>query len=87
MKNRASALVRVRHLFYALVAVFILQSCGYDTPIIDGKYPFIVSSIEQWSETHSIYVNDNFQGDYAIVLPSRMYQIGDTIRSGFKINE
>ena len=77
---------------YIIMLVCILQSCGDRTPIIDGKNPFIVGKIIKYSETHSKYFainresgewSSNFEGNPMIILPSRMYQIGDTIKSGF----
>lgn len=92
MKNITSILVGTRHFFYALLSVVILQSCGDRTPIIDGEKPFVVGKIVKYNDTHSKYfaVDDasgewssNFEGKPMIILPSRMYQIGDTIKSGF----
>ena len=92
MKNKKSIIVRVLHFFYAMLSVVILQSCGDATPIIDGDTPFVVGTIIKYSDTHSMYIADNFDcGHYVnpangyptIILPSRMYQIGDTIKSGF----
>lgn len=92
MKNRTSILVGTRHFFYALLAVVILQSCGDRTPIIDGEKPFVVGTIVKYNETHSKYFaiddksgewSSNFEGNPMIILPSRMYQIGDTIKCGF----
>ena len=73
-----------------LLAIVILQSCGNRTPIIDGEVPFVVGKIEKYNETHSkYYAVDNKSGQFkidfetmpAIILPSRMYQINDTIKS------
>jgi hypothetical protein len=92
MKNRTSILVGTRHFFYALLAVVILQSCGNRTPIIDGEKPFVVGTIVKYNETHSKYFAidsksgewiSNFEGKPMIILPSRMYQIGDTIKCEF----
>lgn len=92
MKNKTSFLSGLRNLFYVLLVVVILQSCGNRAPIINGEKPFIVEKIEKYNETHSkYYAADNesgifyskAQGRPLIVLPSGMYQIGDTIKSGF----
>lgn len=91
MKNRTSILVGTRH-FYALLVVVIFQSCGDGTPIIDGEKPFVVGRIVKYNETHSKYFaidrksgewSSDFEGKPMIILPSRIYQIGDTIKSGF----
>lgn len=92
MTNKTSILVGTRHFFYALLAVVILQSCGDRTPIIDGEKPFVVGTIVKYNETHSKYFaideasgewSSNYEGNPMIILPSKMYQIGDTIKSGF----
>lgn len=92
MKNRNSILVGTRYFFYVLLSVVIFQSCGDRTPIIDGESPFVVGTIIKYNDTHSKYFaidrasgewSSNFEGDPMIILPSRMYQIGDTIKSGF----
>ena len=91
MKNKTSILVGIRNFFYMLLSVVIFQSCGNVVPIIDGEAPFVVESITKYNDTHSIYIAGNYEcGKYVafdglpmIILPSRMYQIGDTIKSGF----
>ena len=91
MKNKKSIIVRVLHFFYVMLSVVIFQSCGNVVPIIDGEAPFVVESITKYNDTHSIYLAGNYKcGKYVafgelpmIILPSRMYQIGDTIKSGF----
>ena len=71
-----------------IFSVLVLTSCGYRTPIIDGKKPFVVEEIEKYDDTHSIYTskdegsgvwNDNTESNPRIALPSGMYNIGDTI--------
>lgn len=66
-----------------------LSSCGARTPIISGESPFIVDKISRYDDTHSKYTardgesgvfRSNFSKNPVIVLPSRMYNIGDTIR-------
>lgn len=73
-----------------LLAIVILQSCGNRTPIIDGEKPFVVVKIVKYDETHSKYYavdynsgewKGGFETKPAIILPSRMYQINDTIKS------
>ena len=92
MESITSILLGTRHFFYALLVVVILQSCGDRTPIIDGEKPFVVGAIVKYNDTHSRYFavdnesgdwNSNFGGKPMIILPSRMYRIGDTIKSGF----
>ena len=92
MKNKKSIIVRVLHFFYAMLSVVILQSCGNGIPIIDGETPFVVGTIKKYSNTHSMYISDNqnsgqfvnpMQGYPTIILPSRMYNVGDTIKSVF----
>lgn len=92
MKNKTSILARTRHFFFALLAVVIIQSCGDRTPIIDGEKPFVVGTIVKYNDTHSKYFSvdresgewsSNFEGNPMIILPSRMYQIADTIKAGF----
>lgn len=91
MKNKTSILVCTRNFFYVLLSVVIFQSCGNADPIIDGETPFVVESITKYNDTHSIYMAGNYEcGKYIpfnglpiIILPSRMYQIGDTIKSEF----
>jgi len=93
MKNKTSILLRIRHLFYALLAIVIFQSCSCNrAPIIGGEKPFVVGMIEKYNDTHSRYFaidcasgdwTNIFEGRPMLILPSRMYQIGDTIKSGF----
>ena len=91
MKNKKSIIVRVLHFFYVLLSVVIFQSCGNVVPIIDGETPFVVESITKYNDTHSIYIAGNYEcGRYVpfdglpvIILPSRMYNVGDTIKSVF----
>lgn len=81
-----------KDIFYLLLILVILQSCGDRSPIIDGEKPFVVGKILKYNDTHSKYyatdeesgVLANIVQDYPmIVLPSRMYRIGDTIKCGF----
>lgn len=92
MKNKTSILVCTRNFFYVLLSVVIFQSCGNGTPIIDGETPFVVGTIKKYSNTHSMYIADDhnsgkfvnpMQGFPTIILPSRMYNVGDTIKSVF----
>ena len=76
--------------FIAVVICF--TSCGNEQAILnDPKHPFIVTGVSSYSETHSSYYNDGI-GDlsgtvnnlcgswYArVVLPTGMYNVGDTI--------
>jgi len=65
-----------------------LFSCGHDIPKFnDPQEPFVVGEIERWNQTHSIYYGQtiycrtSFFGSWyqAAILPSGMYNIGDTI--------
>jgi hypothetical protein len=87
MKNMKSILL-------ILVIASFLQSCGGDrTPILDGSKPFVVGAIEKMSDSHSIYYSENYASGHstgfitedspAIILPSRIFQIGDTIKANF----
>jgi hypothetical protein len=69
------------------IGIVSLASCN-KVPIIDGETPFIVNKIVEYNKIRgmSIYygqedagVLDNFAKYPAIVLPSRKYNIGDTI--------
>lgn len=75
-----------------LLFLFIgsMVSCGYETPKLnDTENPFIVEKINQVNLTHSKYYgNDNLAGGGynffgswtpVIMLPTGMYNIGDTI--------
>jgi hypothetical protein len=71
-----------------IILIYLLQSCGNRMPVIDGPDPFVVGSIERYSLTHSKYYSDNLnsgvnsflsQSNPVLILPSRMFQIGDTI--------
>jgi hypothetical protein len=71
-----------------IILIYLLQSCGNRIPVIDGPDPFVVGSIERYSLTHSKYYSDNLnsgvnsflsQSNPVLILPSRMFQIGDTI--------
>jgi hypothetical protein len=90
MKNIKPILLLLVELF--LLTSF-LQSCGNRTPILDSSVPFVVSSIEKVSDSHSVYYAESYdsgkspsflaEGSPAIILPSRMFQIGDTIKANF----
>lgn len=82
----------IRFFGYILLSIVVLQSCGYRTPIIDGKVPFVVYKIVRYDETHSKYFAANLNSgalenafsDYPIIiLPSKIYNIGDTIKCSF----
>lgn len=89
MKAETSILARTKAFLYCLLAV-VLSSCGNESPVINDKNnPFIVGEITQKTSTHSIYrknkVSKNgtsiFGSWYeAIILPTGMYNVGDTIR-------
>ena len=85
MKN----LIKLKSLFI-LCLVICITSCGNEQPILnDSANPFIVSSAEAYNETHTSYYNTDLKGGtvnnvigswYArIVLPTGMYNVGDTI--------
>lgn len=72
-----------------IISSISLTSCSRKTAeICDGcKYPFVVGKIEYYNEKMSTYYADikyngsgnNFMKS-RIILPSRMFNIGDTIR-------
>jgi len=73
-----------------LICIIILTACGYETPKLnDIETPFVVDKIKQIDNTHSKYQanNVNAGGGYnlfgswqcVIILPTGMYNIGDTI--------
>lgn len=74
---------------YLVLAVVTFTSCGNEPPVFnDLENPFIVGEISQKSKTHSIYYKNkmsslgtSFFGSWyqAVVLPSGMYNVGDTI--------
>ena len=81
-------------LSYALYTLFVavaLSSCGNEQPVLnDSKHPFVVKSIEEFSETHASYYNgfnensatkNNLFGSWygRVVLPKGMFNVGDTI--------
>ena len=86
-------LTNLKSLVVIITLGIILQSCGNQSPIIDGKTPFVVGSIERYDDTHSKYYaisedsgiwSNNGEGNPMIILPSGLYQINDTITSDFK---
>ena len=89
MKTKTSILALTKAFFILLVSC-CLYSCGNEPPVINDKNnPFIVGEISQKSNTHSIYYKNKISkkgtsvfGSWyeAIVLPTGMYNVGDTIR-------
>jgi hypothetical protein len=78
----------MKKILLLIILIYLLQSCGNRMPVIDGPDPFVVGSIERYSLTHSKYYSDNLnsgvnsfssQSNPVLILPSRMFQIGDTI--------
>jgi hypothetical protein len=78
----------MKKILLLIILIYLLQSCGNRIPVIDGPDPFVVGSIERYSLTHSKYYSDNLnsgvnsflsQSNPVLILPSRMFQIGDTI--------
>lgn len=77
-----------KYFFYCMILI-MLVSCESKTPIIDGSKPFIVNSIIDVGNGMSKYIGptsacytskETFNAlSPEIVLPSRMYNIGDTI--------
>jgi hypothetical protein len=70
-----------------LTLTTLLISC-YTAPQIDGDYPFIVTAIEAKRDTMAEYfgtyhyvsaLGAESEGNSSIILPARMYNIGDTI--------
>ena len=74
---------------YTVLAVVLFASCGNEPPVINDKNnPFIIGEISKKNETHSIsYKHEltkngtSFFGSWyeAIILPTGMYNVGDTI--------
>jgi hypothetical protein len=78
-----------------IILAIVTISCAESIPAIDGKNPFVVTAIEATEccgENMSIYTGTDvdgvsltrfFSGNHQtlpkIVLPSKMYNIGDTI--------
>jgi len=69
-----------------ILLVFTLSSCGDYTPMLNSKNPFVVHSIVNIGHGFSEYYGnvdasyDNFLGGRpTIVLPTKMFNIGDTI--------
>ncbi len=96
MKNKTSKIARNSALVIAVVSYcLLLNSCGNEIPIIDGKNHFIVTEIKEYSETQSIYYGKIvystnkedgsrvlFGSWYpAIIMKKKLYNIGDTIKS------
>ena len=86
MKTKTSILVVI----ILLVGCFLF-SCGNEPPVFNDKNdPFIVGEISKKSTTHSIYYKNKMRhrngsvifGSWyeAVILPTGMYNIGDTIR-------
>jgi hypothetical protein len=83
----------MKTLFTILISVFIL-SCRPSTPIICDNPAFIVSEIDEIAPGLCEYFSSNngcgwnrngFSQKPSIVLPSKMFNIGDTIKpSDFK---
>jgi len=64
---------------FVFIVFIVLTSCS-STPTIDGKSPFIVREIRTVDDSMSEYVSYVMTVGYpTIILPSRMYNIGDTI--------
>lgn len=85
-------------IFFLLLSV-ILFGCGDRTPIINSDVPFIVDKIERYSNDGSLstyYGRTYSMGDVrgiwfekypSIILPTRMFQVGDTIVLERKVNK
>lgn len=85
--------MKTKILFLSLTKVFIVLSicCFFSscdsTPIIDSKNPFVVNQINEIGDDMSEYYGGNsarwganpLSGRPSIVLPSRIYNIGDTV--------
>ena len=88
MKNLRT---KLSYALYTLLVAVALSSCGNEQPILnDSEHPFVVNSIEEFSETHASYYNgfnensatrNNLFGSWygRVVLPKGMFNIGDTI--------
>ena len=90
MKNE-DLKTKLSYALYVLLVVVVLSSCGNEQPVLnDSEHPFIVKSIEEFSDTHASYYNgfnedsgtkNNLFGSWygRIVLPKGMFNVGDTI--------
>ena len=80
----------MKSIVFKLATLFVISSlllaCD-STPIINGTKPFVVTKIDNIGNGMCEYYGDEtarwdgsgFSGRPSIVLPSRMYNIGDTI--------
>jgi hypothetical protein len=79
-----------KYKFIILILAIVTLSCTESIPVVDGQHPFIVTQIESTAccgDGLSIYTgtsssrvfNGNHQNLPKIVLPTKMYNIGDTI--------
>jgi hypothetical protein len=80
-----------RYALYTLLVAVALSSCGNEQAVLnDTKNPFVVKSIQEFSETHASYYNgfneksatgNNLFGSWygRVVLPKGMFNVGDTI--------
>ncbi len=87
-------------IFFLLLS-FILFGCSDRTPIINSDSPFIVEQIEcvrpqngcnmsiYYGRTYDMGKNSGlwFETAPAIILPTRMFQVGDTIVLERKVNK
>jgi hypothetical protein len=70
-----------------LLVILIVSSCGYTTPKIGSETePFIVIEIQHYNEKQSRYIGSPNADDNeisvfcpAIILPTGMFNMGDTI--------
>lgn len=87
--KRRNLISRTAICLYLVLAVVIFTSCGNEPPVFNNpENPFIIGEISQKNKTHSIYYKNEMSGSgtsffgswyQAVVLPSGMYNVGDTI--------
>ena len=82
---------KLTYIFFLVLIALLATSCGNEQPILnDINSPFVIYEISKYNDTHSSYCNSMdgsgstrnkpFGSGFArIVLPTGMYNIGDTI--------
>jgi hypothetical protein len=84
MKNKFNSTIKA--IIILAFVVFCFVSCD-STPVVGGDKPFIVNEIsdigggmsEYYGGYEASYDRNGFSGRPSIVLPSRLYNIGDTV--------
>lgn len=76
-----------KKMIYLLTVVCVVFASCDCTPVISGPKPFVVQRVSEIGDNMCEYFGDHpsgydgtgFSGKPSIVLPCRMYNIGDTI--------